>query len=97
MKTLEEIKEILTPYKSFVAEKFKVSELGIFGSYVKEKQTENSDVDILVKFSEVPTLFDLVEIEYLLSEKIGLSVDLIDKESLLPAICQNVLTETVYI
>lgn len=97
MKTLEEIKQVLTPYKSFLTEKFKVSKLGIFGSYVKGKQTEDSDVDMLVEFSEVPTLFDLVEIEDLLSEKIGISVDLIEKESLLPAIRKNVLSETVYV
>ncbi len=97
IKTLEEIKQILTPYKSFLVEKFKVKELGIFGSYVKGKQTEDSDVDVLVEFSEVPTLFDLVEIQDLLSDKIGISVDLIEKESLLPAISKNVLSETVYV
>lgn len=97
LKTLENIQQFLTSYKSFLAEKFKVSELGIFGSYVKGEQTENSDLDIWVEFSEVPTLFDLVEIQDLLSETIGISVDLIEKDSLLPGIREKVLSETVYI
>ncbi|EAZ89244.1 nucleotidyltransferase family protein [Crocosphaera chwakensis] len=97
IKTLEEIKEILINYKPFLVEKFKISELGIFGSYVKEEQTQDSDVDILVKFSKAPTLFDLVEIEYLISDKIGLPVDLVDKESLKPYIAENILNETVYL
>jgi hypothetical protein len=62
-KTLEEIKAILIPYKPSLVEKFKVTELGIFGSYVRGEQTKNSDVDILVEFSKVPTLFDLVSIQ----------------------------------
>ena len=97
MKTLAEIKKILTPYKSFLSEKFKISELGIFGSYVKGEQTEDSDLDILVEFSEIPTLFDLVEIEDLLSEKIGISVDLVHKKGLLLNVRQNILNETVYV
>ena len=97
MKTLEEIKQILTPYKAFLMEKFKVSELGIFGSYVKGKQNEDSDVDMLVKFSEAQTLFDLIEIEDLLSEKIGISVDLIEEEYLFTDIRKNVLSEIVYL
>jgi predicted nucleotidyltransferase len=78
-------------------EKFKVTELGIFGSYVRGEQTKNSDVDILVEFSKVPTLFDLVEIEYSISDKLGLPVDLVDKKSLKAAIRENILNETVYL
>ena len=96
-KTLEEIKAILIPYKPSLVEKFKVTELGIFGSYVRGEQTKNSDVDILVEFSEVPTLFDLVEIEYSISDKLGLPVDLVDKKSLKAAIRENILNETVYL
>ncbi len=96
-KTLEEIKDILIDYKPFLVEKFKISELGIFGSYVRGEQTQDSDVDILVEFTKVPTLFDLVEIEYLISDRIGLPVDLVDKESLKPNIRENILNETVYL
>ncbi|TRV04257.1 MAG: DNA polymerase [Microcystis wesenbergii Mw_MB_S_20031200_S109] len=96
-KTLEEIKTILIPYKPFLVEKFKVTELGIFGSYVRGEQTKDSDVDILVEFSQVPTLFDLVEIEYSISDKLGLPVDLVDKKSLKAAIRENILNETVYL
>ena len=96
-KTLEEIKDILISYKPFLVEKFKISKLGIFGSYVKGEQTKDSDVDILVNFLKVPTLFDLVEMEYLISDRIGLPVDLVDKESLKPNIRENILNETVYL
>jgi predicted nucleotidyltransferase len=96
-KTLEEIKAILIPYKPFLVEKFKIWELGIFGSYVRGEQNKDSDVDILVEFSQVPTLFDLVEIEYSISDKLGLPVDLIDKKSLKAALREQILNETVYL
>ncbi|GCL45278.1 nucleotidyltransferase family protein [Microcystis aeruginosa] len=96
-KTLEEIKAILILYKPFLIERFKILELGLFGSYVRGEQTKDSDVDILVEFSQVPTLFDLVEIEYLISDKLGLPVDLIDKKSLKAALRQQILNETVYL
>ena len=47
MKTLEEIKDTL---KNTLKDKFGVKEIGIFGSYVRNEQTEVSDVDILVHF-----------------------------------------------
>jgi len=96
-KTLEEIKAILIPYKPFLVEKFKIWELGIFGSYVRGEQNKDSDVDILVEFSQVPTLFDLVEVEYLISDKLGLPVDLVDKKSLKAALREQILNETVYL
>ena len=40
MKKIEEIKEILKNHKRELKEKFGVKEIGIFGSYVKEKQKD---------------------------------------------------------
>ncbi|MDJ0509568.1 MAG: nucleotidyltransferase domain-containing protein [Crocosphaera sp.] len=64
---------------------------------MRGEQTKDSDVDILVEFSKVPTLFDLVEIEYLISDKIGPPVDLIHKSGLRPHIRENVLKEIVHL
>ncbi len=56
MKTLEEIKQWLVQHKSLLQEQYKVRELGVFGSYVRKEQTETSDVDVLVEFSETDRL-----------------------------------------
>ena len=47
MKTLDEIRQRLVQHKSVLQERFKVSELGIFGSYVREEQAETSDPPFL--------------------------------------------------
>lgn len=39
-----------------IKEKYSVSYLGIFGSYIRGEQTINSDLDVLVEFNETPGL-----------------------------------------
>ena len=65
MRTLQEIKEILEEYKEEVSRKYKVSEIGIFGSFVRGEQKKRSDLDILVEFDEenIPSLLKLIEME----------------------------------
>jgi predicted nucleotidyltransferase len=79
MKNLEEIKEILGQVKSLVKEKYYVSELGIFGDYVKGKVQENSEVNILIDYTEPPSLLDLVDLEYYLSDLLKVKADVISK------------------
>lgn len=97
MKSFEEIKEILSKSKPMVQEKYKVKELGIFGSYVKGEQNESSDVDILIAFEKAPSLLKFIELENYLSETIGISVDLVIKQVLKPRIGENILAEVIYL
>ena len=99
MKTLEEIITILSQYKPIVQEKYKVSELGIFGSYVRGEQSENSDVDILIEFQ--PNfrfgLLTFCNLENYLSDLLGVKVDLVMKEGLKPRIGKRILAEVIYL
>lgn len=97
MKTLTQIQQFFREIKPIIQQKFKVSEIGIFGSYVRGEQTENSDIDVLVDFIETPTLFDLVELEDYLSEELGVKIDLVHKPGLKEQIKPIILKEVVYI
>ena len=97
MKTLEQIKQILKQLKPELESKFHVNEIGIFGSYVFQNQSEESDIDILVAFSKTPTLFEYVRAMNYLSEKLEKKVDLVMKTSLKPNIGKRILKEVVYI
>lgn len=97
MKSFEEIKEILSKSKPMIQEKYKVKELGIFGSYVRGEQNESSDVDILIAFEKAPSLLKFIELENYLSETIGIPVDLVIKQVLKPRIGENVLAEVIYL
>ena len=47
MKHLDEIRQVLRDQKTFLEEKYGVKEMGIFGSYVREEQRRDNDLDIL--------------------------------------------------
>jgi predicted nucleotidyltransferase len=62
----------------------------LFGSYARENADQDSDVDLLVKFSTPKTLLDVARIERQLGEKIGKEVDLVTEESLSPHIADKI-------
>jgi hypothetical protein len=76
-------------------DRFKVKSLAVFGSYVRGEQTDSSDLDILVEFSEVPGLLEFVELENFLSDTLGIKVDLVLKNALKPNIGKSILNEAV--
>lgn len=97
MKNIEEITKILNKNKPKFKAKFKVKEIGIFGSYIKSEQTKNSDLDILVEFEKPIDFFDYIEFEEYLSDLLKIKVDLVMKKSLKPNIGKNILLEVVYV
>ena len=97
MKNIEEIKKKLEELKPILKKQFKVESIGIFGSYPKGKQKKESDLDILVEFSETIGFFKFIELEDFLSKELGLKVDLVMKEVLKPRIKEGILKEVTYL
>ena len=95
--SLSRIKKILLKCKNKIREKFSVEEIGIFGSYVRGEQKKKSDLDILVEFKEIPSLFRFLDLEDYLTKILGLKVDLVRKKALKPHIGECILKEVVYI
>jgi len=64
--------------------RWKVTELALFGSILREDFTPASDIDVLVTFQAeaVWSLWDLVDMRDELRELFGREVDLIEKEAL---------------
>ena len=51
--------------------------IGIFGSYARNENNPDSDIDILVRFKTTLSLLQLVHLENLISQKLGTKVDLV--------------------
>ncbi|MFO8010277.1 MAG: nucleotidyltransferase family protein [Dehalococcoidia bacterium] len=79
----------------YLAERYKVESLGIFGSYVRQQQKPGSDLDLLVTFSEPPGLIKFIELENYLSDSLDVKVDLVMKRALKPRIGERILKEVV--
>ena len=67
--------------------------LGVFGSYSRGEQKEESDMDILVRFSGRKSLLDLVRIEGQLSKILGVKVDLVTEGSVSPYLIDGIKRE----
>jgi predicted nucleotidyltransferase len=78
-----------------MASRFQVASLHLFGSYVQGRQKKKSDLDILVEFSDTPTLFQFMALERYLGELLGLKVDLVMKTALKPVLGERILGEAL--
>ncbi len=98
MKTLGEIKEMLAKHKEELRKLFGVKEIGIFGSYAREEQTELSDVDILVEF-EREIGWEIVDLKDYLEKLLGVKVDLVSKNGIVrkPLLWRYVKEEIIYV
>ncbi len=97
MRRLEEIQEILRQKKPILRERFKVKEIGIFGSFVRGEEKDTSDLDILVELERPVGLIKFVGLQNYLSDELGEKVDLVTKSALKPRIKKNILSEVVYV
>lgn len=93
----ETAQKIISSELPFLAEKYHVKNMGIFGSVARGEQTENSDIDILVEFSAPIGFFDFIKLENELSKLLRKKVDLISKKSLKPSIKDIILNEVAYV
>ena len=97
MKELEKIILLLKDIKPELEKKYKIKEIGIFGSYRRGEQTGKSDVDILVSFERGMTLLKFCALENWLSDILEEKVDLVMKDSLKPNIGEAILQEVLYL
>ena len=78
---------------------FGVDQVGLFGSYVREEQSPNSDIDILVHFKPEQETFDNLMFTYDLFENLfkGFKVEVVTTTGLSPYIGPQILKEVQYV
>jgi uncharacterized protein len=84
------LKQYEQPLKSFG-----IKSLAIFGSVARDEAHSESDVDILVEFSEPPTFDRYMDLKFYLEDRLGQSVDLVSQKMLKPQIRQAVEKEAI--
>ncbi|MFQ3548336.1 MAG: nucleotidyltransferase family protein [Armatimonadota bacterium] len=95
--SLDNITEKIISHKSQLKKDFNIKEIGIFGSFVRNEENENSDIDLLVELEKPIDLFRFLDLEEYLSELTGRKVDLVSKKALKPEISKIILQEVVYL
>ncbi len=100
MDTVPSLSDLKGPLQKLYPElkqKYRIARLGIFGSYARNVQRADSDLDLLVTFEETPGLFQYIELENFISDMLGVKVDLVMEDALKPNIKERVLKEVQYL
>lgn len=94
-KTLDEIRRSLRSELPRLQQQYAVRSLEVFGSFVREEASDESDLDLLVEFDQTPTLFSFIRLENELSQLLSIKVDLVMKDGLKPVLGARILAEAI--
>jgi predicted nucleotidyltransferase len=76
---------------------FGVREIGLFGSFIRSEQSDESDIDLLVDIQpEKKTFRNFMKLVYYLESLFGRKVELVTKQSLSPYIGPHILNTVQY-
>nr|WP_281085470.1 nucleotidyltransferase family protein [Methanosarcina acetivorans] len=80
-----------------IHQKFGVKRIGIFGSFARGEEKEDSDLDVLVVFEEGQKTFDnYMDLKFYLEDLFGREVDLVTEKALRPQLEDIIMKEVVY-
>ncbi len=95
-----EAQDILTKLKELkptITARYKVKEIGLFGSFIRGEQGTSSDIDLLAEFEDNADLFDLIGLAMHMEEIFQRPVDIIPKHALRPELREAILSQVVTI
>lgn len=94
--TKEDILQTLKEHKQYIQNNYEVEKIGLFGSYAKDMQTTNSDIDIYVEFKN-KTFRNLAGLWVYLEELYHTKIDLVHKHKRAKgAIFESIQKEVIY-
>jgi predicted nucleotidyltransferase len=90
------IQEKLRQVKHQLSEKYHVNSIGLFGSIVRADFKPESDIDIMVDFSQ-PIGIEFIDLADDLEKLLGRKVDLVSKAGIRPQYYRAIEPETLYV
>ncbi|RLD66735.1 MAG: hypothetical protein DRI95_06105 [Bacteroidetes bacterium] len=99
MLTKEEILQYLFENKELFKTKYNITKLGVFGSFARDEQTEDSDIDIIIEMDRnTEEIFEKKqELRNILKNKYHRKVDLCRERSIKPIFKNFILNEAIYV
>ncbi len=89
--------KLLTESKPFLVSRYRVTELALFGSTVRDAAKETSDVDVLVDFDGPATSERYFGVQFYLEDLFGCPVDLVTEKALRPELRPFIEKEAVHV
>ena len=78
---------------TIILKKHGAKKISIFGSYARDEQTPESDIDIIAEFSDGISLLEIIGIEQELNEALGQNVDLLTENAISPYLIDSIKKE----
>jgi hypothetical protein len=93
----KQVIDILRQKQIELSERYHVASLTLFGSVARDEARLDSDVDILVEFSEPVGLFLFIELKQYLEEILGCEVDLGTPRSLKSYLKDRIMEDAIHV
>ncbi|WP_428739665.1 nucleotidyltransferase family protein [Sulfurimonas sp.] len=95
--TKVDVVNFLSSHKQELQEKFGITKLALFGSYARDEQTEDSDIDLAIVEMEKNDYFKRVHAKYYLEKELQKGVDIGYLKSMRNFIKRRVEKELIYV
>lgn len=96
MRNLGQIQQTLSARKPELASMFHVRSLAVFGSYARNEQQPDSDVDILVEF-DAPVGVEFIDLANYLEDLLKMRVDLVSRNGIKPKYFSEIQPDLKYV
>jgi uncharacterized protein len=89
--------DLLKEYLKTYIDEYGIVKAAVFGSYARNEQREESDLDLLIEFNKSFDMIQLIHLKNMLEESLGKNIDIVEYCSISPFIKEQVLKEAVTI
>ncbi|MEO8513293.1 MAG: nucleotidyltransferase family protein [Ignavibacteria bacterium] len=88
---------ILRTHKDELSQRFGVIDIAVFGSYTRNEQKQNSDIDVFVTLNKGFKTFDnFIELKFFVEGLTSKKIDLVIKDSIRKEFKDSILKEAEY-
>jgi predicted nucleotidyltransferase len=96
MRTIHEIRTTLRNHRNHLFQEYPIKSLAIFGSFSREENTEESDLDMLVEFSDKIGI-RFIDLADEIEEIVGLKVDLVSRNGIKEGYLRAIDSDLIYV
>lgn len=96
MTSQRSIEKKLKTLKPVLEEKYFIQRIGYFGSFSRDEQTEDSDLDVIVEFRK-PVGWAFFDLQEFLENELKIKVDLVSMNALKKQLKDIILKQVIYI
>ena len=96
--SIEEVVQYLNKNRIYLHDRFGITSIGIFGSFVRGEQTPYSDIDMVIEMEkDKKNIHIFLQLKRFIEKEIGRKVDIGFEHSLKPAIREKIKEHIIYV